>query len=83
MTHKQIHLGQQLRQTSNIEIGGQYVSIEGETYYQIKNYDQMKDFFISVVSDSDHWSLYPLVAGFLLVGLIQKMHFFHTTQMTR
>ena len=54
MTHKQIHVGQQLRQTNNVEVGGKYVNIEGETFYQIENYEQMKDFFISVVSDSDH-----------------------------
>ena len=71
MTHKQIHLGQQLRQTSNIEIGGQYVSIEGETYYQIKNYDQMKDFFISVVSDSDHW-MFISTRGGLSAGRINS-----------
>ncbi|MFL2530992.1 MAG: hypothetical protein ACJ0QY_00305 [Porticoccaceae bacterium] len=71
MTHKQIHLGQQLRQTSNIEIGGKYVNIEGETYYQIKNYDQMKDFFISVVSDSDHW-MFISTRGGLSAGRINS-----------
>ena len=71
MTHKQIHLGQQIRQTSNIEIGGKYVNIEGETYYQIKNYDQMKDFFISVVSDSDHW-MFISTRGGLSAGRINS-----------
>ncbi|MDG1693428.1 MAG: hypothetical protein P8I13_00990 [Porticoccaceae bacterium] len=71
MTHKQIHLGQQLRQTSNIEVGGQYVSIEGETFYQIENYDQMKDFFISVVSDSDHW-MFISTRGGLSAGRINS-----------
>ena len=71
MTHKQIHLGQQIRQTSNIEIGGKYVNIEGETYYQIKNYDQMKDFFISVVSDSDHW-IFISTRGGLTAGRINS-----------
>ena len=71
MTHKQIHLGQQIRQTSNIEVGGKYVNIEGETYYQIKNYDQMKDFFISVVSDSDHW-MFISTRGGLSAGRINS-----------
>ena len=71
MTHKQIHLGQQIRQTSNIEVGGKYVNIEGETYYQIKNYDQMKDFFISVVSDSDHW-IFISTRGGLTAGRINS-----------
>jgi len=69
MTHKQIHLGQQLRQTNNDEVGGKYVNIEGETFYQIENYDHMKDFFISVVSDSDHW-MFISTRGGLTAGRI-------------
>jgi len=71
MTHKQIHLGQQLRQTNNVEVGGKYVNIEGETFYQIENYDQMKDFFISVVSDSDHW-MFISTRGGLTAGRINS-----------
>ena len=69
MTHKQIHLGQQLRQTNHGEVGGKYVDIEGETFYQIENYEQMKDFFISVVSDSDHW-MFISTRGGLSAGRI-------------
>ena len=36
MTHKQIHLGQQLRQTSNDKVGGKYVNIEGELSIKLK-----------------------------------------------
>ena len=71
MTHKQIHVGQQLRQTNNIEVGGKYVNIEGETFYQIENYEQMKDFFISVVSDSDHW-MFISTRGGLSAGRINS-----------
>ena len=28
---------------------------EGELFYRIENFDDMDDFFISVVSDSNHW----------------------------
>ena len=31
------------------------VSIEGENYYKIANNDSMRPFFMSIVSDSDHW----------------------------
>ena len=55
MTQKRIHVGEQLRQLGNVEVKGEYVNLEGETFYKIENYNQMKDFFISVVSDSDHW----------------------------
>ena len=31
------------------------VEIEGENYYKISNYDSMRPFFMSIVSDSNHW----------------------------
>ena len=31
------------------------VSIEGENYYRIANHDKMRPFFMSIVSDSNHW----------------------------
>jgi hypothetical protein len=71
MTHKQIHVGQQLRQKNNVEVGGKYVNIEGETFYQIENYEQMKDFFISVVSDSDHW-MFISTRGGLTAGRVNS-----------
>lgn len=29
--------------------------LEGEAFYQIANYDRMRPFFMTVVSDADHW----------------------------
>ncbi|MBF0205992.1 MAG: hypothetical protein HQK53_03805 [Oligoflexia bacterium] len=37
------------------QIQGSYLEIENEIYYRIANYDQMPPFFMSLVSDSDHW----------------------------
>ncbi len=37
------------------EVSGQFVEIDNEKFYQIKNYHNMPDFFISIVSNSDHW----------------------------
>ena len=31
------------------------VSIDGESYFRISNVDNMRPFFMSIVSDSDHW----------------------------
>ena len=31
------------------------VSIDNETYYKITNNDAMRPFFMSIVSDSNHW----------------------------
>ena len=55
MAQKKIYLGQQLQHSQQHAASGQYVDLDGETYYQIADFDQMKDFFISVVSDSNHW----------------------------
>jgi hypothetical protein len=36
-------------------IQGEIVSFENETYYKISNSDAMRPFFMSIVSDSNHW----------------------------
>ena len=69
MTQKHIHLGKQLRHNAINEVTGQYVNLDGEVFYQIANYDHMKDFFISVVSDSNHW-LFISTRGGLSAGRI-------------
>ena len=48
-------------------VSGQFVLIEGEKYYQIKNFDAMQPFFISLASDSDHW-MYISSTGGLSAG---------------
>ncbi|MEH6635200.1 MAG: hypothetical protein V7700_06755 [Halioglobus sp.] len=40
---------------SNTETTGSFVTLSGERYYAIGNVDKMAPFFISMVSDSDHW----------------------------
>ncbi len=37
------------------KVNGFYVDIDGEQFYRIENYEQMPPFFMSIVSDSDHW----------------------------
>ncbi|MDA7760542.1 hypothetical protein N8909_00700 [bacterium] len=71
MTQKRIHVGEQLRQMGNVEVKGEYVNLEGETFYKIENYNQMKDFFISVVSDSDHW-MFISTRGGLTAGRVNS-----------
>jgi len=55
MTKRKIYHGKNELNTSPSEIAGQFVEIDNEKYYQIRNYHEMPDFFISIVSDSDHW----------------------------
>jgi hypothetical protein len=71
MTQKRIHVGEQLRKLGNVEVKGEYVNLEGETFYKIENYNQMKDFFISVVSDSDHW-MFISTRGGLTAGRVNS-----------
>lgn len=33
----------------------EYIVIENESYFKIGNYDSMRPFFMSIVSDSNHW----------------------------
>ena len=35
-------------------VKGEFVSLNGENYYKIANYDLMRPFFMSIVSPSDH-----------------------------
>jgi len=55
MQKEKIYLGKNLISSQRAEVSGQFVEIDGEKYYQIQNYHEMPDFFISIVSDSDHW----------------------------
>ena len=41
--------------TNSNPVRGQQVALEGEDFYQIANYDRMRPFFMTVVSDADHW----------------------------
>lgn len=34
---------------------GSSLRVEGEDFYRISNYDRMRPFFMSIVSDADHW----------------------------
>ena len=51
------------------EVTGAFVTLGGERYYAIRNVDKMAPFFISVVSDSDHW-LFVASNGGLTAGRV-------------
>lgn len=53
--------------TENKNISGRYLTINGEKYYLIENYDQMQPFFISLASDTDLW-MYISSTGGLTCG---------------
>jgi len=52
---KNIYLGQTLINSMDREIEGEFIKFDGEKFYKISNYNLMPDFFMTIVSDSDHW----------------------------
>ena len=48
---------------------GEFVMIDGERFYAIRNVDRMAPFFMSIVSDSDHW-LFVSSGGGLSAGRV-------------
>jgi hypothetical protein len=55
MKTKHIHIGDSLLKHTQKAIEGKYVTIQNEIFYKISNYDHMQPFFMSIVSNSDHW----------------------------
>ena len=55
MSKNQIYLGQTETSFDTKEITGKLISFENENYYKIDNSDAMRPFFMSIVSDSNHW----------------------------
>jgi len=51
------------------EVSGEFLTLAGERYYAIRNVDGMAPFFISLVSDSDHW-LFISSTGGLTAGRV-------------
>ena len=71
MTQGAVHIGKQLRHSADVEVSGHYTTIDNEVFYQIGNYDHMDDFFISLVSDSNHW-MFISTRGGLTAGRVNS-----------
>jgi hypothetical protein len=50
-------------------VAGEFVDIDGERYYVIRNVDAMPPFFVSVISSADHW-LFVSSSGGLTAGRV-------------
>ena len=55
MPRRPIYVGDAPFNTPEDPPFGHFVKHDGESWYKITNYDRMPPFFITVVSDSDHW----------------------------
>ncbi len=53
--NSEIYLGEALFKSRKAQVVGGFVSLQGERYYKIANCNHMPDFFMTIVSDSDHW----------------------------
>jgi hypothetical protein len=55
MNSKEIYLGDSKVNFQEKEVGGEFVVFQNEKFYKISNYKKMPDFFMTIVSNSDHW----------------------------
>ncbi|GGK14780.1 hypothetical protein GCM10007962_06300 [Yeosuana aromativorans] len=55
MSDTTIYIGNSKTCTKHDEIQGELLNFENEQYYKISNSDAMRPFFMSIISDSNHW----------------------------
>ena len=55
MSHSQALAAERKAQFTPEAAEGSFVDLRGERYYRIAHYDAIPPFFMSIVSDSDHW----------------------------
>jgi hypothetical protein len=51
------------------DVAGQFINMQGERFYAISNTQNMAPFFVSLISDSDHW-LFVSSTGGLTAGRV-------------
>lgn len=49
--------------SQDFSVKGEYEKIDGEGFFKIKDYDQMRPFFMTLVSHSDHWLFISSTGG--------------------
>ncbi|PWH13861.1 MAG: hypothetical protein DDG60_09115 [Anaerolineae bacterium] len=52
---RSLYLGETLLVASTGEVSGEYVTLFGDTWYKIANYDALPPFLMSIVSSGNHW----------------------------
>ena len=55
MTKKSVFIGNKEASFDEQDIKGELINFENEVYYKISNSDHMRPFFMSLISDSNHW----------------------------
>ena len=64
---RNLYLGRNIYRSGPECIQGEQVALNGEAFYRIANYDRMRPFFMTLVSDSDHW-MFVSSTGALTAG---------------
>ena len=64
---RNLYLGRNSYRSGPECIQGEQVALNGEAFYRIANYDRMRPFFMTLVSDSDHW-MFVSSTGALTAG---------------
>ena len=67
MNQKTIYLGNAVVNCNRQIVKGEFVEIQNEKFYKISNHNMMADFFMTILSDSDHW-MYISSNGSLSAG---------------
>nr|WP_321222599.1 hypothetical protein [uncultured Psychroserpens sp.] len=55
MSNHQIYIGNKPANFNDNDVKGEMLTFDNETYYKISNSDKMRPFFMSLVSNSNHW----------------------------
>ncbi len=58
-----IYIGDTQQKLAEKQVEGGTVAMLGEPYYQIRNFDALEPFFMSIVSGSDHWLFISSTGG--------------------
>lgn len=68
-----LFIGDTLQHQPERDVKGEFVSLLGDKFYKIENYDGMAPFFMSIVSSSNHW-LFISSTGGLSAGRVSAEH---------
>ena len=58
-----IFIGATPQKQAEKTVKGDYVTLLGELFYKIQNFDAIEPFFMSLVSSSDHWLFISSTGG--------------------
>ena len=83
MSKNQIYIGNNKTSFEAKEIEGNLISFDNENYYKISNSDAMRPFFMSLVSDSNHWMFISRMEACRLVEKILNRLCFLIIQMIK